>query len=155
MKKYFLSILFSFAVSSYITLFAQANLRCTYMENYKRYADSDKVDSDEMILEISRQSSEYYSLWNRKRQAVVDSMSAKGASLEEVLTAREKLGYPRSPQYFTVYKNYPEKGELLYIDRMFGDYYQYAEKMIMPQWDVRMEKKEIPDMYVKKQQPII
>ncbi|WP_239060644.1 GLPGLI family protein [Bacteroides sp. 519] len=123
--------------------FAQVNIRCAYMENYKRYADSDKIDSDEMILEIGKQSSEYYSLWNRGRQAIVDSLSAKGASLEEIYTARERLGYPKSTQFFTIYKHYPTKGELLYVDNLITSHYQYTEKMVMPEWEILMEKKEI------------
>ncbi len=149
------AIILSLTVFSYsLGICAQTGLRCSYMENYKRYADSDKIESDEMILEIGNQSSEYYSLWNRGRQQIVDSLSAKGASLEEIYTARERLDYPRSIQYFTIYKNYPSKGELLYTDQLITDYYQYTEKMARPEWKIQIEKKEIAGYKCQKAEAI-
>ena len=134
-------VLFSIAVA------AQENIpfvECHYAEKFRdNLLKKDKYRQDEMVLRISKTSSEFFSLWRRSRNEIQDSILARGGSREDVLAAREKIIYPLSNQYQTIYKNLPQRGMLTYTDKIFGKKYLYTEKQEMPQWKILQEKKVV------------
>lgn len=128
------------------TLFAQekAIIECHYTETFKDNLDNkSKIRQDEMILNIGKTSSEFYSLWRRDRDHITDSLKAKGASLNDIMVAREKIKYPISVQYYTIYKNYPQKGMVTQTDNLAMQYYSCTEKMQTPEWEIKEEKNKI------------
>ena len=135
-----------FLLCSLFMIHAQdkAYMECHYTETFKDDLNKkDKVRQDEMVLRIGRNSSEFFSLWRRGRDHITDSLTAKGASMNEILTAREKIAYPISVQYYTIYKNYPEKGTLTHTDNLAMQDYLCTEKMQVPYWEIEQEKTKI------------
>lgn len=126
--------------------FAQENIpfmQCHYAERYKRYLDKDRIWQDEMVLRISQETSEFFSLWQRERSKVQDSLIAKGASLNDVMAAREKIPYPISTEYAVIYKHYPQRGKLTHTDNLFRYDYQYTEELLIPSWEILDEQQEV------------
>ncbi len=99
---------------------------------------------DEMVLNIDTKKniSSFYSIIERRREEVKDSILARGGKAGDVLAAYEKLCRPSSYQLYEIYKNYPQKGEMVTID-MFWGYFSYTEKLEKPAWTITDEKKEI------------
>lgn len=104
-----------------------------------------KVRQDEMVLNIDTEKnmSSFYSIIERDREKVKDSVFAQGGNAGDVLNAREKLCRPPSFQYYEIYKNYPQKGEITFIDKLLFNYYRYVEQLKKPVWTITNEKKEI------------
>lgn len=122
----------------------QAILECHYSESYKpNNLRKNKVKQDEMVLRVGREGSEFYSLWRRSRDYLTDSLKRRGASLSDIIGAQQKQIYPLSVQYYTIYKNYPQKGVLTHTDNLGMQYYQSTEPMPTLNWDIRAEQKEI------------
>lgn len=119
-------------------------LECTYSESYKdNLLNKENVRQDEMMLRISKTATEFFSLWNRERRSLQDSLLGKCASMSEILTAREKIKYPISTQHFVIYKNYPQKGMLTFVDEIFDNNYHYVDQLEIPVWDIKADKKKI------------
>lgn len=146
-----LSIIF-FSISSIVI--AQNNtpfVECRYAEKFRdNLLNKEKYRQDEMVLRISKTTSEYFSLWRRKRDELQDSILARGGSKEDVLAAREKIIYPLSNQHQVIFKNLPEKGMLTYTDKVFTNKYIYTEKLEKPQWNILNEKKIVADYSCQK-----
>lgn len=140
-QTYFLLLLFCVS-----TLHAQetAFLECHYAETFRDNLDKkDIIRQDEMVLRIGRTSSEFFSLWRKGREHVTDSLRAKGASMNDIMAAREKIAYPVSVQYYTIYKNYPEKGMFTQTDNLAMQLYMCTEKMRTPEWTIEQERSNI------------
>ncbi|MDR0824243.1 MAG: GLPGLI family protein [Prevotella sp.] len=121
---------------------ANMNMSVTYHADYvKNTMDMNKKRPDRMILRISGQSSEFYSLLSDRRRVIQDSMLSIGFSTADI--EKEKAKIPRSTQYYRVYKNYPNKGRLTYIEQMIKPWYRYEETLERPVWKLQDEKKEI------------
>ncbi len=63
------------------SLFAQmaekAVLKCVYLEDYVRFLEEpDNRRQDEWVLELGRNSSAFYGIWERKQLQLRDSLSA-------------------------------------------------------------------------------
>lgn len=110
-------------------------LSISYAAKFKHRKEKPQLYEDEKILEIGKNHSAFYSLWNKRRDEVKDSVLSRGGSYSDVLQAIGKLGYPLSKQNYTVYKNYPEKGKLTYTDKIFKNF-KYTEDMEKPVWDI-------------------
>lgn len=118
------------------------DINVTYHADYvKNAVDINKRRSDRMILKIGEQSSEFYSLLSDRRRVIQDSMLSKGFSSADI--EKEKAKIPRSTQHYRVYKNYPNKGKLTYIEQMVKPWYKYEETLEKPIWKLQDEKKEI------------
>lgn len=133
----------SFSIS---VLFAQEQsiMECHYTETFKNdLGKKENIRQDEMILRIGKTSSEFFSYWLREREHVTDSLTAKGASLNDIIAAREKMMYPISVQYYTIYKNYPQKGMLTHTDNLAMQHYMCTEKLEIPDWKIQQEKTKI------------
>lgn len=104
-----------------------------------------KVSQDEMVLNVNLENkmSSFYSIIERRRGEVADSIFARGGSAGDVANAREKLCRPASYQYYEIYKNYPQNGELTFIDKLLFNHYRYIERMERPVWTIVNEKKTI------------
>ncbi|GFH99615.1 GLPGLI family protein [uncultured Phocaeicola sp.] len=152
MKNRILMMLFVLLFS--ITAIGQNNipfLECHYAEKFlDNRLKQDMFRQDEMVLRISKTSSEFFSLWRRRRNEIQDSILAKGGNQADIMAAREKIIYPLSNQHQTIYKNLPEKGMLTYTDRIFAKKYLYTEKLEKPQWNILQEKKNIANYLCQK-----
>lgn len=100
------------------------------------------MSSDEQVLDIGKNVSKFYSLWETRNEEIRDSILARGGTYQEVQNVLGKAGYPRSYEYYAVYKNYPEKGRITYTDKEFKDY-MYQEELEKPQWQIFTEEKAL------------
>lgn len=110
-------------------------LRIHYATTFKKWEDSKTKSSDEQILDIGKNTSKFYSLWETKNAEIQDSILSRGGTFQDVQNALGKSGYPRSYQYYAIYKNYPEKGKVTCTDKEFKEYI-YEEDLEKPQWKV-------------------
>ena len=113
----------------------RVKFRIHYAATFKKWEDVKTVKQDEKILDIGTNCSKFYSLWETKACEIKDSVFARGGTYQDVMNALGHLPFPRSYQYYTVYKNYPQKGQLTYTDKMFKEYL-YEEVMEKPVWTI-------------------
>ncbi|MGP1476458.1 MAG: GLPGLI family protein [Phocaeicola sp.] len=106
-----------------------------YIAKFRIWEESPKLYEDEKVLEMGKEYSVFYGLWNTRRDEIKDSISARGGSLSDILQAIQQSGYPLSKQHYAVYKNYPEKGKLTYTDKVFKKF-KYTETMERPVWKI-------------------
>ena len=116
-------------------------LRIHYASKFKAWEDSKKLSLDEHILDIGKKTSKFYSLWETKTDEIRNNILAHGGTFQEVQNALGKSAYPRSYQYYVVYKNYPQKGKTTYTDRDFKNYI-YEEDLEKPQWRICTEDRK-------------
>lgn len=151
MKLVFCLISFLFVSSIAAQEIDNVWLRVHYASKFKRWENSKNMSSDEHILDIGKNVSKFYSLWETGNKAIRDSVLAHGGTFQEVQNALGRIGYPRSYQYYAVYKNYPEKGKLTYTDNDFVDYL-YEETLEKPKWIIYTDKKNIAGYQCQKAQ---
>lgn len=111
----------------------KVKFRIHYAAKSKVWEGSDAIRQDEKILDIGTNYSKFYSLWETKIQATRDSVLARGGTFQDAMNAVGKLPYPRSLQFYVVYKNYPQKGQLTYTDKVLKEFI-YEEAMERPVW---------------------
>jgi GLPGLI family protein len=111
----------------------QLQLRIHYTSQSKFWENSPKMSPDEKILDIGTHLSKFYSLWEERREEIKDSVIAHGGRFEDVQNAWGKLPYPRSYQYYVIYKNYPQTKTVTVTDRVFK-YHIYTEPLEQPKW---------------------
>ena len=142
MKLIYCILLFFFV--SYIEAqeIENVQLRVHYATKFKRWENSKNMSSDEQVLDIGKNVSKFYSLWETRNEEIRDSILARGGTYQEVQNVLGKAGYPRSYEYYAVYKNYPEKGRITYTDKEFKDY-MYQEELEKPQWQIFTEEKAL------------
>jgi GLPGLI family protein len=146
MRKYNITFLLFLLIVNSTLSFAQSTfgIECRYTESYRdNLSNKRQVRQDEMVLRMNNTSSEFFSLWHRRRSEVTDSLLAKGASLDEIVQVRKKLAYPVGGQTYTIYKNYPEKGKLTQTEQFFKNSCLYEETLNIPKWELKEEQKEI------------
>lgn len=123
------------------TVYSQS-LEVTYHTDYAlNAAEPNKISGDQLVLNINGNTSEFYSIFREKLNALVTEMEKKGASYDEYL--KEKSNYAPSSIFFKVYKNLPQKNQLTFTDRFMSNNYKYIEPMEKPQWMTKKETKEI------------
>lgn len=128
-----------------------AFMECHYAEKYRdNLLKKNKYRQDEMVLQISKSSSEFFSLWNRAHKKLTDSLLAKGYSSMEISAEKKKLIYPSSTQYETVYKNLPKQGMLTCTDRIGMRQHRYTEELKKPQWTITQETKTVANYSCQK-----
>lgn len=143
MKKLIISfVLLSITLSSFSQQIPDsAYLQITYLEDFVRNIDNPKKKTlDELVLNIGKFSSEFYSLREDRVKQITDSILKSGKNAYDVREAISE--YPRSHQKYRVYKNVPSIGELSYINQILA-YYQYKENLEKPVWELLSTKKEI------------
>lgn len=119
-------------------------LKCHYAEKYvQNLRRPQRIYQDEMVLEISKDCSVFYSLWHHKHRQVRDSVLALGGGVAECLAAEDKLLYPKSTQGEYVYKNLPEAGKLTHTNDVFARDYIYEEDLTIPTWSIGTEQKTV------------
>ena len=138
MKTLYTVILLLFACSGYAQQFDEVKLRIHYKSEGQRFDTSPNRTPDEKILDIGTKSSKFYSLWETSLENVKDSAIAHGGSFEDVQNAIGRVPYPRSYEYYEVYKNYPEKGRLTCTDKEFKPFI-YEEVLEKLQWNILPE----------------
>lgn len=117
-------------------------LRIHYASKFKMWDTNKNLSEDEHILDIGKKTSKFYSLWETRNEEIRDSVLAQGGTFQDVQNALGKADYPRSYQYYEVYKNYPEKGKITYTDKEFKNYI-YEETLEKPQWKILVDEKAI------------
>lgn len=110
-------------------------LRIHYATQFKRWENTDRLRSDEHVLDIGKTTSKFYSWWETRTEEIRDSVLARGGTFQDVQNALGKSLYPRSYQYYVIYKNYPRKGRITCTDKEFKDYI-YEEDLEKPQWKI-------------------
>lgn len=113
-------------------------LRVHYAAKFKSFETSKEKKQDEKILDIGNKLSKFYSLWETRTEEVKDSVLSRGGSFQDVMNALGRLPYPRSYDYYIIYKNYPHKGRLTCTDKVFKDF-MYEEALEIPEWEVMPE----------------
>ena len=106
-------------------------LRAYYMATFKSCEEEQDFTQDEKILDIGQSKSCFYSRWFRVRQQIADSIAAQGGTYDDVLFAMGDNPTPK--QFYAVYKNYPQKGQLVYTDRNLKDFV-YTEPLEKQTW---------------------
>ena len=127
------SIFFFILLLCVSALYAQevAFLECHYTETFRDNLDKkDIIHQDEMVLRIGKTSSEFFSLWRRGRDHVTDSLSSKGASLNDIMAARAAAIYDFN-------KIFPE------LFRKISGTDMELEIKYQPSWSDMTEKDEI------------
>lgn len=143
MKKLIVSfVLLSITLSSFSQQIPDsAYLQITYLEDFVKNIDHpEKKSYDELVLNIGKFSSEFYSVRENRVKQITDSILKSGKNAYDVREAISE--YPRSYQKYRVYKNVPSIGELTYINQILA-YYQYKEILEKPVWELLSTKKEI------------
>lgn len=133
------------------TEYIQANrdlpwLRCHYLYQYASL-ESDLMRPEglrfrRVVLDIGKQSSFFYFRTGYLAQLYCDSLQRIGFSWREASDkAIIRFGY-KGDYADKVYKNYPQKGELRYIEPL-GKTFYYDEILEKPQWEMLSGKKQI------------
>lgn len=118
------------------------NIQVIYHTDYTANAARPKnVKSEQTILIVGKESSEFYSPFRARIDSLVEAMEKRGASYAEYQT--EKAKYPDSRIHFRIYKNYPEKGKLTFTDKFTSMDYKYTEPLEKIEWRTEKETKEI------------
>lgn len=118
------------------------NIRVTYHTDYTRNAiRPNRQKSEHTVLNIGKESSEFYSLFRARVDSLLEAMDKRGASYSEY--QKEKSRIPDGIIGFRIYKNYPQKGQLTFTDKINTSDYKYTEPLEKPQWKIEKETKEI------------
>lgn len=126
------------------TLCQAQNIHITYDYDYAPDGLSkNNIRYDQMLLNINKEASVFYSLFASNRLLIQDSLLKNGYGYAEVLSETARL--PRSYQHFTVYKNYPKREKTIFVDLQVSSWFKYEEPMEQPQWTLQEETKEILD----------
>lgn len=124
-------------------LHAQENpqLRCRYLLDYiPLLSQPDKIEHDEMVLDIGKKTSLFYSWWNYKAKLYADSLKRSG--VEPMQAAMKTAEDMLSGSKKKIYKNLPRTGTLTYICPIVK-YFYCEEQITNPEWKLLVEKKEI------------
>lgn len=143
MNKY---IFFSFCVLLSLSVSAQtfsdsAYLQVTYLEDYSTRIENPKLKAvDEMVLNIGKTSSAFYSRYESRRQYMGDSVLAHGGDAYKSIAV--VVDIPKGQNYM-VYKNFPQQGQITFVDRIIATRFCYQEQFAKPLWTLVDEKKEV------------
>ena len=100
-----------------------------YTSIYKVWEDSKNFCEDEKILEVCNNQSRFYAVWQDKRQLIIDSIAAGGGDQSGIW----QVAYPVPYSSYSVYKNYPLRGQLTYHDKSPQPFI-YHEPLEEPVW---------------------
>jgi GLPGLI family protein len=114
----------------------ESQLRVHYIEHYRMVEESKGMREEEKILDIGKHLSLFQSLWAYSRDAVMDSVLARGGSFGDIVAAQEGTGYPRSYSRYIIFKNYPQENALTCVDRVSMKNYVYTEALEKPDWNI-------------------
>ncbi|WP_329903226.1 GLPGLI family protein [Porphyromonas pogonae] len=138
MKDIFKTLILSLLSINSLQAQAPINLRIHYETKYQDVYIEDKIckyKADEMILDITPTSSEFYSLWKRSYDASDKKIFDKGGTLADAIKAREQLPYPKSQNSEIFYKGLPQKGMITVIEESLANI-KYSDKEVKIQWDI-------------------
>lgn len=130
--------LFSFQVASQVV--DSMYLSCTYSVFFVSNVKTQKIHDDEMVLEIGKEKSRFYSVWEDSIVRIRTEVFAKGGSLNEASVSTRHI--PHSFQYYNVEKFIAQK-RLFYSDLLITVVYGYEEPLERPEWKIEAEQEEI------------
>lgn len=146
MKKLFLAtacLLRSFSFL-FLSLMAQranstvadsVKLKVNYAVKCYQYEGQERQRDDEMVLEVGSKYVHFYSRYSVERRHIQDSVLAAGGTAQDVQAAQAKSMFPRPPQHYQIWKNYPERGKLTLTD-VFLKTFVYTENLLRPKWEL-------------------
>ena len=106
-----------------------------YIAQFKHCVESEKLQTEEKVLDVMAGGfSDFYGRWFRKRSELTDSLVRAGGDFNEIMKAVNP--YPSPCQFYSVYQNYPQKGELLFCDRVAIKQFYYTEKIAPIHWSL-------------------
>lgn len=104
-----------------------------YIAQFKHYVESEKLQTEEKVLDVMAGGfTDFHGRWLRKRSELTDSVVKAGGDFNEIMKAVSP--YPSPCQFYTVYQNYPQKGERLFCDRAAIKQFHYTEKIEPINW---------------------
>ncbi len=110
-------------------------LKVNYAVKCYQYKGQEQPKNDEMVLEVGSKYVHFYSRYSVERRHIQDSILAAGGTAQDVLAAQAKSMFPRPPQHFQIWKNYPESGKLTFTDVLLKMYI-YTEDLLRPKWEL-------------------
>lgn len=138
-----MSILCSVICIAQTELLDTAYLKCYYSYTYKRDTVAvDKINKDEMLLQIGKKTSWFYSYMQFRH----DSLVATGAQMFiTTVTGRVSHAYTNP-----LFKNFPQgesvniyknhiNNKLIFADRIFMDKYLYEEDIPVQNWKIQID----------------
>lgn len=119
----------------------QATIRCHYIEQYiKSGTDPQNMAQDEFILDLGRNGSAFYSVYERAIQLSRDSLLKKGMPADDIMNAQKDM--PRTHQQMEIFKHYPQKGRYTLYDKVVK-LYRYEDELPKLNWEIAQESKEV------------
>lgn len=130
MKK---SVLILYCMVMAICSCAQDSISVIYRHSY-RFCEEVPGKSEELcVLDMTNSMSHFYSKDFERSSDLTDSLSRRGMSAAEVISAKKKEGLNTSTTSTNVYKNYPEEGKITVTEYLAG-MYKYEEDMPRLHW---------------------
>ena len=112
---------------------AQEDIKVGYHAIGKETNESKILFPDEQALIISGGRSKYYSVSQERFDQYVDSIRQIDSNID-LISIRAMQNSPREGFYYLLFKNYPESGELTYIEKRGMKHYLYEEQNPTPEW---------------------
>lgn len=110
-------------------------LQVNYATKVTLYIGQPQPKDDEMILEVGERYVHFYSRYSVERDHIRDSVLAAGGTIGDVQSAWAQSAYPRAPQHYQIWKNYPSKGVMTFTDKILRTF-KYTETMQRPVWQL-------------------
>lgn len=137
-KLLILSTLFLLVFSNGYRTYAEGRdtvqLKVNYIINFKYFADDANFVTDEMILEVGKHQTSFYSIWRRMRNERMDSLRRTGITNGIELSGRAG-NIPRSNFNYEIFDNVPNEGMRTVYCRHLIPFY-YEEKIEPQTWEI-------------------
>ena len=104
-----------------------------YIAHFKLYAESKNEIEEEKVLDIGNTSSCFYGRWQRKRDAILDSVITAGGDYNQAMSLM--MNYPIARQFYSIYNNYPSIGKCTVTDQLIKRFY-YEEDIETIDWTI-------------------
>lgn len=102
-----------------------------YIAHFKLYAEANGEITEEKVLDVGENGSCFYGRFQRRREEIVDSITAAGGSQEELFGKINE--YPSPRQFYAIYNNCPSAGKRTVTDRVIQRFH-YVEDIDQIEW---------------------
>jgi len=105
-----------------------------YLVDFKEAVEKKDFSTDEMILEISRDKTSFYSRWERLRKERMDSLQQCG--ITNAWELQQRIGnLPRSFFRYSIFSNHPIQGKRMVCSKHYSSIY-YDESVEHQEWEI-------------------
>lgn len=108
-------------------------IRLYYSSSFKDYEEQENPRYDESVLDISDSIVHFYSRYSTRRQEIIDSVMSIGGTIQDVMNAYEKTGFPTPFQHYQIWKHMPSLHKYTFMDKMGIDML-YEDALGKPDW---------------------